>query len=40
MTIIRIGGEALEWSIYQALDGKQLTQSRILEMYKNELAAA
>jgi hypothetical protein len=37
MTIVRIGGATLEWSIYAMVEGKRLSQESILELYKKEL---
>lgn len=34
MTVIRIGGNKLEWDIYEMLDKKQDNQATILDMYK------
>ena len=35
MTIIRMGGHALEWDIFKMLDNKGLNQNTILNMYKD-----
>lgn len=37
MSIIRLGAMAIEWAIYQVLDGKGRMQSSILELYKQEV---
>lgn len=36
MTIIRIGASPIEWAIYKALDGQDMTQAAILKLY-NEI---
>lgn len=38
MTIVRIGGAALEWNIYAMVEGKRVSQESILELYKKELS--
>ena len=38
MTMVRIAANALEWSIYKALDERTVTQETILELYKRELS--
>lgn len=35
MTIIRLGGHALEWDIYRMVDSKKDTQESILSLYKS-----
>lgn len=40
MTVVRMGASALEWAIYNVLEGKRLNQETILEMYKKELQSA
>jgi SNF2 family DNA or RNA helicase len=35
MTVVRLGAHRLEWDIYRMLDGKQVTQQGILELYKS-----
>ena len=40
MTVVRLGASALEWGIYNAVEGKRLNQETILEMYKKELQLA
>lgn len=40
MTVLRIGASALEWGIYNMVEGKKLNQDTILELYKKELQIA
>lgn len=35
MTIVRIGGHAIEWEIYKMVDSKKATQDNILNLYKS-----
>lgn len=35
MTILRIGGNALEWEIYERVEGRRVSQESILDMYQN-----
>ena len=35
MTIVRLGGHAIEWEIYKMVDNKKLTQDNILNLYKS-----
>lgn len=35
MTIVRIGAHPLEWEIYRIIDGLQITQDNILDLYKS-----
>lgn len=37
MTIVRLGASSLEWSIYDAVEGKKLNQDTILDMYRKEV---
>jgi SNF2 family DNA or RNA helicase len=34
MTIVRLGGHAIEWEIYKMVDDKKMTQDNILNLYK------
>ena len=40
MTIVRIGGHALEWRIYGLPDAKEKVQSAILDLYKDVIGMA
>lgn len=35
MTIVRLGGHAIEWEIYRMVDNKKATQENILNLYKS-----
>lgn len=37
MTIIQIGANSLEWSIYKQVEGNRISQESILDLYLNEL---
>jgi hypothetical protein len=37
MTIIRMGGNALEWEIYKVVESRKVSQETILDLYKQVL---
>lgn len=38
MSVIRIGCNALEWNIYATVEGRQIDQESILDLYRREMA--
>lgn len=40
MTVVRIGANAMEWRIYKMPDTKEITQSAILDLYRNAFQEA